>query len=153
MEKLLKRVIVITLVSLFGYLTRISIIQADTAFTIVPPTRGILTQSYHRDHRALDYENRLNTPIYAAAAGEVIVSQDGWNYGYGNYVIIDHGNDHQTLYAHLNKRRVEVGDTVTSGQIIGNMGNTGRVFGPTGIHLHFELKVDGWKVDPKKYLN
>ncbi len=54
------------------------------------PTVGILTQGYHKGHYALDIANKMNTPIYAAAGGTVIKSSDGWNYGYGNYIVIDH---------------------------------------------------------------
>jgi murein DD-endopeptidase MepM/ murein hydrolase activator NlpD len=120
-------------------------------FRLRRPTKGILTQGYHREHYALDIANKLNTPIYAAAGGTITKSQDGWNYGYGKYVVIDHGNDIETLYAHLNVRKVKVGDTVKTGEIIGLMGNSGRVFGPTGIHLHLELRVRGRKVNPANY--
>ncbi len=124
---------------------------ASMGVKIQRPTKGVLTQGYHKGHYALDIANKLNTPIYAAAAGKVIKSSDGWNYGYGNYVVIDHGNGIQTLYGHNNIRKVEVGDTVKRGQLIALMGNSGRVFGVTGIHLHFELRVNGRKVNPLNY--
>ena len=115
------------------------------------PTQGVLTQGYHKGHYAIDIANKLNTPIYAAAGGKVIKSSNGWNYGYGNYIVIDHGNGVQTLYAHNHIRKVEVGDVVKRGQLISLMGNTGNVFGPTGIHLHFELRINGRKVNPLNY--
>ena len=115
------------------------------------PVKGVLTQKFHRGHYAIDIANKLNTPIYAAAGGKVIKSQDGWNYGYGKYIIIDHGNDIETLYAHNNLRKVEVGDEIKTGQLVGLMGNSGRVWGPTGIHLHFELRIRGRKVNPFNY--
>jgi murein DD-endopeptidase MepM/ murein hydrolase activator NlpD len=115
------------------------------------PTQGTLTQGYHSGHYALDIADALNTPIYAAAPGKVITSQAGWNGGYGNYIIIDHGNDVQTLYGHNNVRKVEVGDWVEAGELIALMGNTGRVFGRTGIHLHFELRIRDRKVNPINY--
>jgi murein DD-endopeptidase MepM/ murein hydrolase activator NlpD len=115
------------------------------------PTKGVLTQKFHSGHYAIDIANKLNTPIYAAAGGKVIKSQDGWNYGYGKYMIIDHGNDIETLYAHTNLRKVAVGDEIKTGQLIGLMGNSGRVWGPTGIHLHFELRIRGRKVNPFNY--
>ncbi|MCF7917750.1 LysM peptidoglycan-binding domain-containing M23 family metallopeptidase [Candidatus Gracilibacteria bacterium] len=120
-------------------------------FALHRPTKGVLTQGYHKGHYALDIANKLDTPIYAAAAGKVIKSEDGWNYGYGNHIIIDHGNGIETLYAHLNERKIEVGEEIKTGQLIGLMGNSGRVFGPTGIHLHFELHVRGRKVNPANY--
>ncbi|MCF7812579.1 peptidoglycan DD-metalloendopeptidase family protein [Candidatus Gracilibacteria bacterium] len=120
-------------------------------FRLHRPTKGILTQGYHKGHYALDIGNKLNTPIYAAAGGTVIKSQDGWNYGYGKHIVVDHGNNVETLYAHLNDRKVEVGDVIKTGQLIALMGNSGRVFGPTGIHLHFEIRVRDRKVNPQNY--
>ncbi len=115
------------------------------------PTQGVLTQGYRRGHYAIDIASKRNTPIYAAAAGTVRVSQSGWNYGYGTYVIIDHGNGVETLYSHNNVNKVRVGDYVQAGQLIALMGNTGRVFGVTGIHLHFELRINGRKANPYNY--
>ncbi len=120
-------------------------------FRIRRPTKGVLTQGYHRKHYALDIANKMNTPIYAAAPGKVIKSDDGWNYGYGKYIVVDHGSGVKTLYGHLNSRKVFVGDEIKAGQLVGLMGNTGRVWGPTGIHLHFELHIKGRKVNPNNY--
>ncbi len=120
-------------------------------FKLRRPTQGVLTQGYHKQHFAIDIANRMNTPIYASANGVVIKSSDGWNYGYGKYIVIDHGNDIQTLYAHNNVRKVEVGDEVKTGQLISLMGNTGNVWGPTGIHLHYEVRIRGRKVNPFNY--
>lgn len=121
-------------------------------FRLRRPTKGVLTQVYHKDHYALDIANKLNTPIYAAAGGTVIKEiTGGWNYGYGTYVVIDHGNNIQTLYAHANVNKVSVGDVVKTGQLIQLMGNSGRVFGPTGIHIHFEVRIRGRKVNPINY--
>lgn len=85
----------------------------------------------------IDVANTIGTPIRASAEGTVILSQDGWNGGYGSYIKVRHPNGVITLYAHLNRRHVQVGDTVTKGQHIGNMGSTGRSTGP---HLHFEVR-------------
>jgi murein DD-endopeptidase MepM/ murein hydrolase activator NlpD len=122
-------------------------------FRIRRPTRGVLTQGFHSKHFGIDIGNSLNTPIYAAAAGKIIKSSDGWNYGYGNYIIIDHGNNVQTLYGHMNVREVEEGQIIEKGALIGKMGNTGSVWGPTGIHLHFELRISGRKVNPNNYFS
>jgi len=121
------------------------------SITLLRPTKGVLTQGYHRNHYALDIANKWNTPIYAAAAGTVVTSNNGWNGGYGNWIIVDHRNGIQTLYGHNNIRKVKVGDKVAAGQLIALMGNTGRVFGRTGIHLHFELRINGRKVNPANY--
>jgi len=120
-------------------------------FRLRRPTKGILTQGFKRGHYALDIANKLNTPIYAAASGTVIKSSSGWNYGYGNYIVIDHGNGVETLYGHNNVRKVAVGDQVKTGQLISLMGNSGRVWGVTGIHLHLEVRIRGRKVNPNNY--
>ena len=124
---------------------------ASIGFALIRPTRGVITQGFHRGHYALDIANKLNTPVYAAADGVVKVSKDGWNYGYGNYLIIDHGNGVETLYGHNNVRKVKAGEKVKAGQLVALMGNSGRVFGPTGIHVHFELRIRGRKVNPLNY--
>jgi murein DD-endopeptidase MepM/ murein hydrolase activator NlpD len=110
-----------------------------------------VTQPYHRGHEAMDIANRNHAPIYAAAAGKVVRAQYGWNGGYGNVIIIDHGNGMQTLYGHNEKLYVEVGQYVDQGQTISWMGNSGNVRGPTGIHLHFEVRINGVKYNPMNY--
>ncbi|MCK5617192.1 M23 family metallopeptidase [Candidatus Pacearchaeota archaeon] len=126
--------------------------QGPTAVgRLIWPTIGKLTQGYHRGHTALDIADRAKGPIYAAAAGKVIKSQGGWNGGYGNYIILDHGNGMQTLYGHNEKLYVTVGQYVEQGQTIAWMGNSGRVYGPTGIHLHFEVRIKGVKYNPMSF--
>lgn len=120
-------------------------------FSLRRPTKGVLTQAFHRHHYALDIANKLKTPIYASADGIVTKAATGWNYGFGNYVVIDHGNGVETLYAHNFKLMVKAGDVVKKGEIVALMGNTGNVWGPTGIHLHFELHIGGRKVNPANY--
>ena len=99
------------------------------------------------NHRGIDIAAKMNSPIYAADAGTVIVA--GWSNSYGNYVVIRHSNGHRTLYGHCNSLLVSVGETVAQGQQIAHMGTTGV---STGVHLHFELIIDGTKVDPLPYL-
>ena len=102
------------------------------------PVPGALrTQGIH-GYNAVDLAAGHGTPIRAAAAGEVIVSKSsGWNGGYGNYIVVRHGNGSQTLYAHLSSNLVGVGAYVGQGETIGRMGSTGR---STGTHLHFEVR-------------
>ena len=69
---------------------------------------------------------------------------------YGNYVKIDHGEGVQTLYAHMSRLDVSIGDRVETGDILGQMGTTGK---STGVHLHFEIWLNGGRVDPTPYLN
>lgn len=110
------------------------------------------TQYYHAGHYAVDIQQRGGGPIFAAEAGTVIRAENGWNGGYGNVIEVDHGNGLVTLYAHNKELYVEEGDKVTRGQQISFMGNTGRVYGKTGIHIHFEVRVNGVKKNPLLYL-
>lgn len=110
------------------------------------------TQKFHRGHYAVDLQTRGGGPIFAAEEGTVIRAELGWNGGFGNVIEVDHGNDLVTLYAHNKKLYVTVGDRVKRGQVIAEMGNTGLVHGPTGIHIHFEVRVGGVKRNPLLYL-
>ncbi len=102
-----------------------------------PVPGAIVTQSIH-GWNAVDLGAPAGTPIYAAAAGTVIVSKvGGYNGGYGNYVVIDHGNGTQTLYAHFSSISVSVGQSVSKGEKLGGVGRTGDA---TGNHLHFEVR-------------
>ncbi len=115
---------------------------------LIWPTSGSLTQAYKPYHRALDLARSVGTPVKAADNGYIVVA--GWsNAGYGNYIVVDHGNGLQTLYGHLSRIFVRPGDVVTRGAVIGNMGNTGNSTGP---HLHFEVIKRGVKINPRTYL-
>lgn len=98
-------------------------------------------------HAGVDYAGPRGTAIYAAGAGEVVYSAR--QRGYGNLIKIRHAFGYETVYAHLNRRRVKVGDKVERGDRIGDMGNTGR---STGTHLHYEIRVNGKTVNPAKYI-
>ncbi len=117
-----------------------------------PSAAKTITQYYSWSHHGLDIAGPKNSANYAAKAGTVEVSQCGWNSGYGCYVIINHGGGVKTLYGHHNKLLVSVGEYVKAGQTIGLMGNTGKVRGVTGIHLHFEVIVNGVKKNPLLYV-
>lgn len=113
------------------------------------PTSGKISQGFRWYHKAIDIANETGTPILAADSGKVIVA--GWpdNVGYGNRVVIDHGNGFVTLYAHMSRIAVTEGQTVARGSVIGYMGSTGRSTGP---HLHFEIRLKGVNQDPMAYL-
>jgi len=113
------------------------------------PSSGIITQPFRWYHKGMDIANKVGTPILAADSGKVMVS--GWvdNSGYGNRVLIDHGNGYVTLYAHMSVVSVQVGQTVRRGDVIGQVGSTGRSTGP---HLHFEVRHGGVNEDPTSYL-
>ena len=99
-------------------------------------------------HSGQDIAAPTGTPIKAAAAGTV--SYSGVMGGYGNVVIIDHGNGTQTRYAHCSTLEAKVGDKVSAGQMVARVGSTGMSTGP---HLHFEVRRDGEAVDPGPFLN
>ncbi len=106
----------------------------------IRPVAGVVTQRGHGPYEAWDIANKVGTPVYAMADGVVIISKSsGWNGGYGQYIVIKHGNKTQTLYGHLSENSVSAGQTVKQGQKIGELGNTGRSTGP---HLHFEVRGD-----------
>ena len=121
------------------------------------PARGIITSDYGyrihpifgygRFHSGLDIADNYGTPIKATAAGRVTYS--GWMQGYGNAVIIDHGHGLQTLYGHCSRLNVYVGQHVTKGQNIADMGSTGNSTGP---HVHYEVIKNGSCVSPISYL-
>lgn len=112
------------------------------------PIQGRITQYYSWSHNGLDIANKMGTPIYAAAAGTVVVAS--WNSGgYGYYVDIDHGGGKKTRYGHMSKFAVSVGDEVEKGDNIGFVGSTGRSTGP---HVHFEVLIYGKRYNPLSYL-
>jgi murein DD-endopeptidase MepM/ murein hydrolase activator NlpD len=100
-----------------------------------------------RMHYGSDFAAPHGTPIYATADG--VITKAGWATGYGRLIKIKHDFGIETRYAHLSKIRVKVGQKVSRGDRIGDMGNTGR---STGTHLHYEIRVNGNAVNPMKYL-
>jgi len=115
---------------------------------LVWPTVGHrITQYYSWRHTAVDIANHVGTPLYAADDGTVIFA--GWSNGYGNNVVIDHGGGMKTRYAHASKLFVKVGEKVDRGEQIAAMGSTGWSTGP---HIHFEVMVNGVKLNPLNYI-
>lgn len=98
-------------------------------------------------HTGIDFRGDKGEKIYATADG--VVSNAFRNGGYGNYLLIDHGNGYASAYAHLQKYVVHKGDRIKRGQLIGLIGNTGR---STGSHLHYEIMLNGTAVNPYKFL-
>ena len=121
------------------------------------PTSGRLSSPYGKRkdpitkkvsfHDGIDIANKIGTPVYSAGNGIVISST--YSKSYGKILIIDHGYSYKTVYAHLDKVLVNVGDEVKKGQEVAKMGNTGRSTGP---HLHFEIRYNNQKIDPRTIL-
>lgn len=127
--------------------------KVELGISLIRPVSGTITSRYglrSRDnHKGIDIGASKGTPIYAAASGTVTVSQYGYSGGYGNYIIISHGNGIQTLYGHCSELCVSAGEYVSQGQLIAKVGSTGL---STGNHLHFEVRVNGVTQDPQNYV-
>lgn len=119
------------------------------------PARGVFTSGFglrrhplfgiRRMHTGQDIAAPYGTPVQAAADGRVIYT--GWFGGYGKIVVLDHGQNISTLYAHLSQILTRTGDQVRRGEVIGRVGSTGYSTGP---HVHFEVRVDGRPIDPAR---
>ncbi len=122
------------------------------------PTTGRITSGFgyrknpfgrgREFHNGIDIANSSGTKIKAAGSG--IVTFAGYNGGYGRYIIISHGYGYQSVYGHNRKLLVKVGDKVEKGQVISEMGSSGRSTGP---HLHFEVRLNGNPIDPLKVID
>lgn len=138
--------------------------ESDGNTVYVPPTGGsggglgamwplpgygpsYITQYYGGGHNGLDIGAPYGAEIVAAASGEVLNASYHWSWG--NNVLIYHNGTYSTRYAHMSSMAVSVGQYVSQGQVIGYVGNTGNSFGD---HLHFEVYMDGYRVDPYPYL-
>ncbi|HJU48757.1 MAG TPA: peptidoglycan DD-metalloendopeptidase family protein [Gaiellaceae bacterium] len=125
--------------------------QTPSASGFVWPVSGPVVSGFGmrwgRMHEGIDIAVGFGVPVHAAASGTVI--QAGWLGGYGNLVVIDHGNGLATAYAHNSSLAVSVGQSVSQGDVISYVGSTGHSSGP---HVHFEVRVNGTAVDPLGYL-
>ena len=136
--------------------------ELENAISKVPmgrPHNGAITSNFGtrenpfsgygaETHPGMDFKGNMGDPVKSTANGKV--SMAGYNGGYGNCIVIDHGYELQTLYGHLSKINVKIGDEVKIGDVIGEIGSTGRSTGP---HLHYEVHFKGEKVNPELYLN
>lgn len=119
---------------------------------ILPSSRKFI-RGYEKGHFAIDLSDESQLDVRAAGAGEVIKASSGtYGGGYGNYIIIDHGHGLKSLYAHLDSVIVKDGDLVSSGQLIGTQGSSGRVLSDKTPQVHFEVIKNGLKVNPFDYL-
>ncbi|THV27648.1 M23 family metallopeptidase [Glycomyces paridis] len=108
---------------------------------------SLFGERWGRNHNGVDFDAETGDPVYAAYPGTV--KHAGWESGFGNLVIIDHGDGLETYYAHNSAVDVQVGQWVDAGDLISHAGNTGFSF---GSHVHFEVHVDGRPVEPLGYL-
>jgi peptidoglycan glycosyltransferase len=122
--------------------------QATGEFIWPSPYQALSGTDFKEGHPGLDLSAPAGSPVYAADTGLVIFA--GWSgLGYGNVILIDHGNGFRTLYGHLSQVSVYCGAKVQKGKLIGLSGNTGNSTGP---HLHFEVRVPGGYLNPLKVL-
>lgn len=146
--------------ALMGGLERASLLQVAAAkLPLANPVRGAFRYTsgfgVRRDpkngrmrmHAGADFAGPVGTPIHAPADG--VISFAGWQSGYGRVIKIRHAFGFETIYAHLDATRVKVGDRVARGDRIGDMGRTGRT---TGVHLHYEIRLNGKPVNPMRYI-
>lgn len=122
---------------------------ASGAKMVWPTVGHRITQYFSWKHNGVDIANKVGTAIYAAEAGTVEIASGGYNGGYGNTILINHGGGKKTRYGHLSKLYVKAGETVEKGENIGLMGSTGRSTGP---HLHFEVITNGTRYNPLNYI-
>lgn len=125
--------------------------------SVLPVSSGVFTSNFgwrldpftghNAFHEGIDFMAAPGTPILAAAAGVVVTAE--YHPQYGNMIEVDHGNGLVTLYAHCSRLRARVGDVVTKGAIIGEVGSSGRATGP---HLHFEVRLRGEAQNPARFL-
>lgn len=99
-----------------------------------------------KNHNGMDIASNMGTTVYAADGGTVVLAE--WYGGYGNCIMIDHGNGYKTLYGHLSYIGVSDGQSVSQGESIGQVGSTGNSTGP---HLHFEVYANGSRIDPEQF--
>ncbi len=117
-------------------------------FTWTWPAKGLIVRKFsQKGNKGLDISGRLGQPVYAAAGGRVVYSGSGL-IGYGKLIIIKHNKSHLSAYAYNNRLLVKEGDTVSGGQRIAEMGQTGA----KQVKLHFEIRRDGKPVNPLRYL-
>lgn len=133
---------------------RIAGATCNGVYLSVKPVSGTITSRYgavesvrNHTHAGLDIAAPAGTSIKAAAGGTI--SYAGWMSGYGNLIIINHENEVQTYYGHCSRLFFTTGENVEAGDVIAAVGSTGN---STGNHLHFEIRVNGQKVNPQKYL-
>lgn len=115
------------------------------------PADGVITDTYgtrNGKHKGIDIAGGLGTPIHVVDEG--IVTRSYYSSSYGHVVFVKHPNHFETVYAHLSKRKVSEGQKVKQGEIIGDMGSTGR---SSGVHLHFEVHKHEWTVNKENSLN
>ncbi|HEY9688259.1 MAG TPA: M23 family metallopeptidase [Coleofasciculaceae cyanobacterium] len=146
-----------TALALLGFLSASFLPAAHAIDYGFAPVSGQLTSNFgwrtdpinggQRFHGGIDIAASQGVPVYAPQAG--VVAYSGYYGGYGNVVVLNHGNTLYTLYGHNSKLLVNAGDTVYRGQAISNVGSTGRSTGP---HLHFEVHYNGQYMNPLSYL-
>lgn len=137
--------------------TRVASAQRAYTGKLSWPVKGDITSPFgerihpvsglKESHMAIDIAASAGTPIKASAKGTVVFAD--WQQGYGQLLVLDHGDDLETRYGHLRSYKARLGDKVEAGDVIGYVGETGVTTGP---HLHFEIRVKGVPYDPRLFL-
>jgi len=122
--------------------------SSPSAGMLWPTSARRISQYYHWRHTGLDIDGDTGDHIWASESGTVTLSTCT-RWGYGCYVIVNHGGGKETLYAHFIKLFVKKGQRVDKGQVLGEMGSTGR---STGSHLHYEVRINGARLNPLQYI-
>lgn len=127
--------------------------KVNLGMGIIQPVSGVVTSRFGsrwgKSHKGIDIGAPKGSSVKAVAGGTVTLSSYGYNGGYGNYVIVSHGNGIETVYGHCNSLSVKVGQKVAQGQPVATVGSTGR---STGNHLHLEIRINGMAQNPQNYL-
>ena len=147
----MKSIIVLIFTSLFLIQCR-SLVQVPPPPLKSPLKKTIITQKFspfwNPSHRGIDFKANRGTPIFSSHSGRVVYAGKRLS-GFGNTVIVEYSKHWSTLYAHLDSIKVQEGQKVSQGDVLGTAGNTGR---SSGVHLHFELIYNKQSVNPMPYL-
>lgn len=155
MRDFLKRLLIAGIMAIFISLLFLGVkypqAEANETDHWMWPTDGIVTDTYgtrHGRHHGIDIAGGLGTPVYSVDQG--VVTKSYYSSSYGHVVFVKHPNHFETVYAHLSKRKVQEGQVIGQGEILGEMGSTGR---SSGVHLHFEIHQNEWTANKENSLN
>lgn len=155
MKDILKRLLIVGIMALFISLLFIGGKQPQAEMNIgdnwMWPTDGVVTDTYgtrNGKHHGIDIAGSYGTPVYAVDEG--VITKSYYSASYGHVVFVRHPSQLETVYAHLSRRTVQEGQMVGQGEVVGEMGSTGR---SSGVHLHFEIHRNNWTIDKENSMD